>query len=112
MDEEEEKEKKRKRQKDIKSQKKPSVPRPVIPKKKDGVLKPGNSASGFQASVRASLFFFLQVGKTRTKAKFKFLDFSRLSFFLPGKRSYRPTHKNFSCTVSFLSIGFVKPEKN
>ena len=50
MDEEEEKEKKRKREKDIKSQKKPSVPRPVIPEKKDGVLKPGNSAPGFQAS--------------------------------------------------------------
>ena len=50
MDEEEEKEKKRKREKDIKSQKKPSVPRPVIPEKKDGVLKPDNSAPGFQAS--------------------------------------------------------------
>ena len=55
MDEEEEKEKKRKREKDIKSQKKPSVPRPVIPEKKDGVLKPGNSAPGFQASGPACL---------------------------------------------------------
>ena len=44
VDEEEEKEKKRKREKDIKSQNKPSVPKPVIPEKKDGVLKPGNSA--------------------------------------------------------------------
>ena len=57
MDEEEEKEKKRKREKDIKSQKKPSVPRPVIPEKKDGVLKPGNSAPGFQASGPACITF-------------------------------------------------------
>ena len=46
MNEEEEKEKKRKREKDIKSEKKPSVPRPVIPEKKDGVLKPGNLYDG------------------------------------------------------------------
>ena len=47
MDEEEEKEKKRKRHQ---KPKKPLLPRPVIPEKKDGVLKPGNSAPGFQAS--------------------------------------------------------------
>ena len=44
------KKRKKERDKDIKSQKKPSVPKPVIPEKKDGVLKPGNSAPGFQAS--------------------------------------------------------------
>ena len=50
MDEEEEKEKKRKREKDKNSQKKPPVLKPGIPEEKDGVLKPGNSAPGFQAS--------------------------------------------------------------
>ena len=89
MDEEEEKEKKRKREKDIKSQKKPSVPKPGIPEKKDGVLKPGNSAPGIQAS-----------GPTCLKQ------------VLIGVLSVQKYHHNFSLPLSPENLSDTTPSIN